>query len=92
MASRGRRDVAPDDDNDDEVDWEDLEPPDYEDDEEPCVPCMHCKREIHEDSERCPYCGQYLSREDAPPTPKPLWIVIGVIACLYVVYRWVVPR
>jgi hypothetical protein len=69
---------------------EDLEDPDdrEEDDEDSTISCPHCRREIHEDSERCPYCESYLSKEDAPPARKPWWIIIGVVACLYVVYRW----
>ena len=92
MGWRGRRDDdwtgAPDADSDD--DREDPEPPDY-DDEEPCIPCPHCRRDILEESERCPYCEHYISKEDAPGR-KPIWLVIGVVACLYAVYRWVVPR
>jgi hypothetical protein len=67
---------------------EDSEYPDYDDDEEPTIPCPHCRREIHEDSDRCPYCERYLSKEDAPPARKPWWLIIGVAACLYVIYRW----
>ena len=52
--------------------------------------CPHCGRRILEESERCPHCEKYLSREDAPYVRKPLWIWVGVIACLYVVYRWIV--
>ena len=79
-------------------DWEDDDPgmvydpededwPD-EDDEEPTVPCPYCRREILEDAERCPYCEHYISKEDTPPERKPWWIVVGVIACLCVVYMW----
>jgi hypothetical protein len=60
----------------------------YDDDDEPTIPCPYCRREILEEAERCPYCEHYISKEDAPPQRKPLWIVVGVIACLYVVYRW----
>jgi hypothetical protein len=59
-----------------------------DDDEEPTIPCPNCRREIHEDSQRCPYCESHVSQEDAPPSRKPWWIIIGVVACLYVVYRW----
>lgn len=69
-------------------DPEDEDRPDEDDDDEPTSPCPYCRREILEDAERCPYCEHYLSREDAPPRRKPWWIVVGVIACLYVVYRW----
>ena len=67
----------------DEDDWE-------EEDESATIPCPYCRREIHEDSERCPYCENYLSQEDAPPSRKPWWLILGAIACLYAVYRWIV--
>jgi hypothetical protein len=70
-------------------DPEDIAWPD-DDDEEPTIPCPHCRREILEDSERCPYCETYISKEDAPPARKPWWIIVGVAACLYVVYHWIV--
>jgi len=41
----------------DEDDWGNA----GDDDEEPTIPCPHCKRQIHEESQRCPYCGDYLS-------------------------------
>ena len=66
----------------------DPEDEDWPDEDEPTIPCPHCRREILEDVERCPYCEHYLSKEDAPPQRKPWWIIVGVIACLYVVYRW----
>ncbi len=79
-------------------DWDDDDPgmvhdPEDDDwsddwDDEPTVSCPHCRREILEDAERCPYCEQYLSKEDAPRQRKPWWVIIGVIVCLYVVYRW----
>ena len=59
------------------------------DDEMPTVPCPYCKREIFEDTPRCPFCEQYISREDAGATStKPWWIIIGVGLCLYAVYKW----
>lgn len=64
---------------------------DYGDDDgEPLVPCPYCRREILEDVVRCPYCERYLSAEDAPPSRKPWWIIVGALLCLYVVYRWIV--
>lgn len=79
-------------------DWDDDDPgmvhdPEDEDwpddwDDEPTIPCPHCRREVLEDAERCPYCEHYLSEEDAPRKGKPWWVVLGVVACLYVVYRW----
>lgn len=68
----------------DEEDWS-------HDDESGTVPCPYCRKEIPEDTPRCPYCENYLSEEDEarPPERKPAWIIIGVLICLYIVYRWV---
>jgi len=60
-----------------------------DDDESATVPCPYCRAEIHEDSVRCPRCGAYISDEDSPPARKPWWIIAGILACLYAVYRWV---
>jgi len=70
--------------SDDGEDW------DEDPDEEATIPCPHCGKQIHEESQRCPYCENYLSREDAPPSRKPWWMILGAIACLYAVYRWIV--
>jgi hypothetical protein len=74
---------------DEDEDGEEDEAP--EEDEEPTVPCPYCKRLIHEDSPRCPYCATYVSQEDAPPSRKPWWIIIGALLCLYAIYHWVIP-
>jgi hypothetical protein len=58
--------------------------------EEPTDPCPYCQRLIPEDAPRCPYCEQYISQEDAPPGRKPWWIILGALACLAVVYFWIV--
>lgn len=71
------------DDEDEEQAW------DEDDGEDETIPCPHCRREIHEDTPRCPYCGNYVSREDVAPARKPWWVILGVAACLYVVYRWI---
>jgi len=83
-------------DSDDDPDWadddsaeEDFEEDLTDGDEEPTVPCPYCRREILEDLPRCPYCERYISQEDAPSKPKSWLIVIGVVLCLYVVYRWI---
>ncbi len=59
------------------------------DDEEATVPCPYCGSSIYEDSYRCPHCGNYLSAEDAVPSRKPWWIVVGAVLVLYAVYRWI---
>ena len=74
-------------------DWEgEDDPSDDEDDEdeEDTRKCPCCRRDIHEESVRCPHCDEYVSSEEATQERKPWWVVIGVIVCLYIVYRWVV--
>jgi hypothetical protein len=74
-------------------DWDD-EPWDEDDSEEegeePLISCPYCHGEIHEDAQECPLCGSYISQEDAPPARKPWWLVVGVVVCLYAIYRWIV--
>jgi hypothetical protein len=72
--------------------WDDPWPSDDADDDEPTVPCPYCQGEVHEDSQRCPYCERYISREDAPPGPKPWWLIAGVVVCLLVVGLWILGR
>jgi len=93
---RTRHDEPDDDDPDDwddaydaarDYDPDDLETyPEglYGDDGPPTVPCPHCRAEIIEDSERCPRCGNYLSREDAPPPRRRggAWIILMILALL----------
>jgi hypothetical protein len=58
------------------------ESPDFDDDPPP-MPCPYCLAVIHEDSVRCPRCGNYLSEEDAPPS-RPWWVLVGLILALAV--------
>jgi hypothetical protein len=62
------------------------------DDDEPTIPCPYCRREIHEEAQRCPYCASYLSQEDAPPSRKPWWLIAGAVLCLLLVLLWVLGR
>lgn len=85
------RRVATDDDweNDGGEGWspDDEEwTPDDEDDD--TVACPHCRVQVHEQAERCPHCGWYISEEDAPPARRPTWIVIGFVLALAVAILW----
>ena len=74
--------------DEDDDDWEAPEDDDWsEGDEEPTVECPHCGREIMEDIAQCPYCERYLSRDDAPTKHRPWWIIVAVLACIYVIVR-----
>lgn len=89
-----RRPRPDDPDEDDDYDAErDYDPDDpetypdgvYADDDLPTVPCPECREDILEDAERCPYCGHYVSREDAPAERKSgVWVVVMVLALLAV--------
>jgi hypothetical protein len=100
-----RRDEPEDDPDDwdesDEYDAErDYDPDDpetypqglYNDDGPPTVTCPHCQAEVFEDAERCPRCGNYLSREDAPAQPRGgAWVIVMILALLAVA-MWVAGR
>jgi hypothetical protein len=76
---------------DDDEEWEAEESDDrWDEDDEPTIPCPYCRREIHEDSLRCPHCEHYLSAEDVPPDRKPWWIILGVLACLAAIATWII--
>jgi hypothetical protein len=72
-----------------EDDWEKEEEFTSDDDQEPTIPCPYCNREILEILEQCPHCGNYLSEEDAPPSRKPWWILLGAMLALYALYWWI---
>jgi predicted nucleic acid-binding Zn ribbon protein len=93
----------PDEDEDEDSDWEpdedhyDPDEPEtyphglYDDDGPPTVPCPHCGADILEDSEQCPKCGSYVSKEDAPAGSgkSAAWWVLVLLA-LAVVLMWIV--
>lgn len=70
---------------DDDDDWDDDE---YDSEDDDSAPCPYCGREIHTDAVRCPFCENYISAEDQPQAPKPLWIKIGLILCLAIALLW----
>jgi len=81
------RQVADDEDWDSDADGETDEIDSYGEDDFPSIDCPYCGWLIPEDTPRCPYCEHYISAEDAPPKRKPWWIILGVVACLYAIYR-----
>jgi hypothetical protein len=74
---------------DEDEDWNEAFGDDDSDDDS-TVPCPYCDRSIPEDVPRCPYCEKYISEEDAPVVRKPWWMIVGVLVCLYIIYRWTI--
>ena len=82
----------PEDEDSDEYDaYRDYDPEDaetypqglYDDDGPPLVSCPYCREEIQEESEQCPRCRMYISKEDAPSASKPhVWAILMVLALL----------
>jgi uncharacterized protein (DUF983 family) len=79
--------MARNDDDYDEIDYSGFDTSSSDDDS--TSPCPHCGELIFDDAVRCPECGQYLSREDAPSLPKPAWILVGVAVCVVIVLVWI---
>ena len=81
-----------DDERDDDWVEDDLDEDDDFDggEEEPTVDCPYCRREIHEDAQRCPHCERYISKEDMPWQRRPWWMIILAVMVLYLVFRWTV--
>ncbi len=77
-----------DDGDDDDDDWDDDGDSGDDSADEPTVPCPYCRREILEDSPRCPHCERYLSAEDSPLPRRPLWVVVTALICLAMVLWW----
>ena len=47
------------------------------------VVCPGCKRQVYEDADLCPHCGQFLLRDSS--SRKPWWVIVGIVACLIVI-------
>lgn len=76
-----RDDELEDDDDEDMCDAD-------ADDDEATVPCPYCRREIFEDTPRCPHCDRYLSAEDHAAPGRPAWVVVTALLCLGVAIWW----
>ena len=74
-------------------DYQPLDPREYPDDalddEDASLPCPNCFAVIHDEAQRCPRCGHWLTREEF--RRKPLWVVVAAVVCLgvtlFLVYR-----
>lgn len=72
-------------DDDSLSDWPDE--PDADVDEPAYVPCPECGEEVFDDSEQCPYCGQYITFSTSPWMGRsPAWILLGILGVIAVIY------
>ncbi len=60
------------------MNWSSYDEEDYPEDDDQLeastVPCPSCGVEIHEDSQRCPECGEYVVFSHRPWSHKPTWL------------------
>jgi len=60
-----------------EESWEDDDP---DDDSPEYLPCPNCREEVYEESEQCPYCGEYITHSTSPWVGRPVWwVVVGLL-------------
>jgi len=78
-----------DDEPEDDLDASEL--PERDDDDDGTAPCPYCGKDKWEESERCPHCGNYVSREDKP-SQTPRWVIVTAVVCLVIVAMWVLSR
>jgi hypothetical protein len=77
---------------DEEDDWEAPEPDERDEDELDTLPCPACGRQIYEEAEACPYCGEYVTHSKSVLAGKPFWFValavLGIIAVIASILHW----
>jgi len=84
MPTRGTLVARTRPDEPEDFDPEGPDPAEWDaDDERALIACPYCRAEIDEESVKCPKCGMFISREDAPSERKSVvWIVLMVLALL----------
>jgi uncharacterized paraquat-inducible protein A len=77
---------------DDDFDADEYDPEHDDDDDDDVTRCPYCGESIFNDAVRCPHCENYISREDAPPSLRPMWIYVCAALALGVALTWVLFR
>jgi predicted nucleic acid-binding Zn ribbon protein len=63
---------------------------DDEDDELEEMACPSCRRYVTEDTQKCPYCGEWIIPEEPSRRGWPRWLFVGVVVLmLMAVLRWI---
>lgn len=74
-----------------EDDWEAPEPDERDEDELDTLPCPACGRQIYEEADVCPFCGEYVTHSTSVLAGKPLWFValaiLGIVAVIAMILR-----
>ncbi len=79
----GDRDYLKSEYDPDDDEWEETYyPPANGDEDDETISCPYCGKAMWEEAPQCPHCGNFISREDEPYRPKPLWIIVVVILLL----------
>ena len=76
--------------SEEEGDLDEREWPDEADDSDSVdtIPCPYCGREVYEQADLCPHCGNFFLSENSRPS-RPWWIWVAVILGLLAVVTWV---
>ena len=70
----------------DELDDSDLEDDEWADDsdeEEPLLYCPSCRETVHEDTQKCPHCGDWITPQHHARTGhRILWVLAVILLIL----------
>lgn len=67
----------------DDEEWVDDEGGDGDDPEDELLACPSCNRAVHEDTQQCPYCGDWITPVDPRGAWKRwVWIVAAILLVL----------
>ncbi|MBN2560733.1 MAG: hypothetical protein JXQ75_07380 [Phycisphaerae bacterium] len=60
-----------------------------ESDDLPEIPCPSCGRTVTEDTQKCPYCGDWITTRLSSGSGWRRWVfVAAVLLMLYAILRW----
>ena len=78
--------------DDDDVDDPDLPDEDDSDDEEvETRPCPSCGKQVYEDSEQCPHCGNYITWSTSAWSDRPWWwVALGLLGAAAMLWAMIV--
>jgi predicted RNA-binding Zn-ribbon protein involved in translation (DUF1610 family) len=62
-----------------------------DDDAADTLPCPNCGREIYDEAQRCPHCGQYIAAGERASAHPP-WVVITAVLCVLIALLWMFQR